>query len=1068
MDFVMRLADVEEVEISFDGACRGNGKSNARSSCAVFVMDYESCFSRGKLLAHCTNNAAEIEGAILAMEVIEGIVELCKNNQRKIPKFRVKGDSQHVVVAVKTGRLLAYKKSDRHPNSALWEKLGEMVKGMAGNVHIEWSWVPRHLNVEADEIANCVLDERRPDICKRSMVCKAGERTIEQGLDAILQTMTQKRLRSIRTLPLAVAKQLQTTVVAWAAEFEEGQIFRKLLACLPRILSVYQNKVRNRHDFKQFFHHVTLLGASREYLSDVLASLLVKQTEGGHLEASPPTVDISKVVTTLCSRGLAAKAVGMAGGNVALADPRCLITQGALTHLFEPKKRLPHPLPIPLTPVQVTWPLVLRAFLKLKRGKSPGLTGMTRELLAPLFWSESGKLRDRMTQAMWEIVNVELTPEERTILKTTVLIPITYLDKPGKIRPVQLGEVLGKMALMVAEDGMPNDPSMKRTGWTDDSKGASATAVACVQQSYMRGDPVVCSDGTNAFNLASREEAFAYLKEKEMIYRPLFPLYNLLYSEESETVTFDQDGNKVQTIVVTKGTRQGCVSGPRFLKLSIIKKSMRYCGTLVQIMDDVHIIGAASIQQASDIILDFRKSGLDLAGPKLKIVVRSKGDLPDTVFWPNVREEPVKVFVGPARIHGGLVSSGDEPWPVIRDAVADIFQKVDKRCGFIERLRTTKQAKMLMLRASSRFYSYYAQTIHSRFREDIFNRIDTRHAQAFFSITGVEPDSHHVPRLFSHIEDGGCGLYPYQLLQEEHLKWTWNNCTEALKRLKLPGAGVTEPPNLSILFKWRHLSHEVLGDARTKQVAFPKVSWMTAWPSNSFTRVDDASVEVGFNLIFESLKPGARQCRASGVVLQHLQRDVYTKHILTCASCGRGIFWTRHQRIVYALKSTLAFHDIHSTTVTHDLPLPGRRKGGADLKVFAREVYLIDVTVVYGGVREMNAAYTRKKRKYKKHQELTGIETIPFVMNHCGAVCPRTMKLVFKFAPTKRASAEVIVHCQTACIKGTQQALEVLKGERELEEYYKEHPPKDEDESSEEEEYPEESKSDRVSDDDCS
>ena len=152
----------EVVEIWFDGACRGNGMSNVevKSSTGVFVQSYGNLYSLGKLCAAHTNQQAEIVAAIRAGKTV---LELAGDH--RINCFIIRGDSNHVISSIYTGRWNNYTASCRLPNASLWFELKCVIQQLLdAGIDVKWLWVPRAKNKEADELCNACLDDRQPNV----------------------------------------------------------------------------------------------------------------------------------------------------------------------------------------------------------------------------------------------------------------------------------------------------------------------------------------------------------------------------------------------------------------------------------------------------------------------------------------------------------------------------------------------------------------------------------------------------------------------------------------------------------------------------------------------------------------------------------------------------------------------------------------------------------------------------------------------------------------------------------------------------------------------------------------
>lgn len=581
----------EEIIIKFDGACRGNGGRSelTASAAAVFCDSYDSEFTTARVLDVTTNNAAEINGAILATGAVHQIVGMLQERKKPFPKFVICGDSEMTIAAVKSGRVLAYKSSDKLPNSKLWVSLAKELLRLPDSVPLTWRWVPRHQNVEPDELCNAKLDSRPPDPKIVSLPSATDDATVGMLLENIVRTIRTKRMKTIRTIPISISKQLRSTMQSWCST-TDPHVLRLLFFAMPRLISVYTNKVSGRADFKYLMCHVTNL-SERHYLLEAGHHLLLKQSTTNPLYSpTPKDPNFSHIIATLCSRGLHGKVIAMSDTDTILADAKKPEVQDKLLKLF-PTHQLPSPLPKPRTPTLPSIGALIWAFKRLKKGSAPGITGWTKELLQAFFHEPTKTIQDALMAIFTFIVNADISMSEKQLLQHGVLIPFEYHSAVGKIRPIQLLDVTTKMAFLCVMRMCPEDPRLVSLGFVNNIKGSSVCAVAALQAALLRGDVVVSGDAVNAFNTANRQSGFQYVYEHRNIYEEAFPLLNMLYAEVSSATSYDSCGNEVMSIQVSAGTRQGCVSGPWFLSVCTMNPSEKHYPHLIQMADDVSITG---------------------------------------------------------------------------------------------------------------------------------------------------------------------------------------------------------------------------------------------------------------------------------------------------------------------------------------------------------------------------------------------------------------------------------------------------------------------------------------------
>ncbi len=95
-----------------------------------------------------------------------------------------------------------------------------------------------------------------------------------------------------------------------------------------------------------------------------------------------------------------------------------------------PQSQLPQPLVFKrLEKVDLDLPTLMQAFLTLKRGKAPGLSGWTRELFTPLLGYEiTHPFFAFLLSVFTSVVNADVDHSKEMILRTGALTLLTYKD----------------------------------------------------------------------------------------------------------------------------------------------------------------------------------------------------------------------------------------------------------------------------------------------------------------------------------------------------------------------------------------------------------------------------------------------------------------------------------------------------------------------------------------------------------------------------------------------------------------------------------------------------------------
>jgi len=131
--------------IEADGGSRGNPGPAAYGVVIRHGSTGEVAFSDAQLIGHATNNVAEYQGLIAGLKAVRGLVESINAPGR----VEVKMDSK-LVVEQMSGRWKI--KDSKLVPLALSAR--DLMQGML----IEFVWVPRGQNADADALLNAVLD----------------------------------------------------------------------------------------------------------------------------------------------------------------------------------------------------------------------------------------------------------------------------------------------------------------------------------------------------------------------------------------------------------------------------------------------------------------------------------------------------------------------------------------------------------------------------------------------------------------------------------------------------------------------------------------------------------------------------------------------------------------------------------------------------------------------------------------------------------------------------------------------------------------------------------------------
>jgi ribonuclease HI len=156
---------IDGIIIAVDGACRDNGKPNARTAYGVY-FNIDSRFNRAGLLSQgpMTNQHAEITAAIEACKLCHELLNT-PDLLQEIERIVIKSDSAYLVNSMVTHvgkwRLNNYTSSRGRPvvNGDLLRSLDQYVVWLEEKgVDVRFWHVPRTQNQQADKLADAALD----------------------------------------------------------------------------------------------------------------------------------------------------------------------------------------------------------------------------------------------------------------------------------------------------------------------------------------------------------------------------------------------------------------------------------------------------------------------------------------------------------------------------------------------------------------------------------------------------------------------------------------------------------------------------------------------------------------------------------------------------------------------------------------------------------------------------------------------------------------------------------------------------------------------------------------------
>ena len=937
--------------------------------------------------------------------------------------FVIVGDSAYVIYSLRSGRCLSFTPNSRLPNAQIWRELASsMKKCLEIGLTLSFVWRPRRYNAEADEICNACLDKRDVNVAIVSQIATPPNASVVEECMLLLSSV---RLPSIRLLPPEISTQWREFLFSICADESQPIVIRrKMFFLAPHLLSLHTHKIGNRNEFKKLRSHVGMLG-QKEYLFESLqllkekmkSKIEKKQATETYVPKGTPIEQEQKRISTLAARGLFNKVVQTNDVMVAKTTPEVIEKAKAMF----PQSVLPAPLPPNTIFHELEMSSLAAAILSLKRGKAPGLSGWTRELVAPLLSFEVLHPFFKFLVIFFnDVINCNIEHSEDQLLRTGALTLLTYKENLEKIRPIVVKDVILKIALLCLLRSKPVVLT-PIPGSVFGKKGGSAIAVAVVQNQLFDGVHVLCCDAKNAFNNCSRHAAFRTLLSPALTHlRDMFPLFNLIYAKENYALVGEDK------IDITTGTSQGDVSGPLFLELCKMQCESIF-GTKniksTSVSDDFHFYFTPSkpeeLQNIHDVIMYMKNElGLDLCGPKMKLLCPFP--------TPPIPDLLVEHICTPASILGSVVFpphcttlTEDELFLKTVCCLKKSLGKVDASVAFITNCPASVQIKFAALR-SLQFSSLYpmASMMTCPTTTRILEAIETKYLDLFyhlFSFPMGYRDLDHQVRIQSPIEDGGLGLLPLTFLRPhlfENNEFEANNLRRTLGFNEIPN--MRKNNDLKVIWKTFY-------PIKTTESFSSHSSFLTVWPSKPLLTIDDPTFVFGVQHRLGIMTPFPFKCHRAETDVANLEPHAFATHFENCTCCGSKMWYMRHEKINYVLARTFKYHNLACEVNPRDLNLPGNLRGGPDFLLFVgSKIYAGDVRVA-SGRRQAAFRFNEKMKKYKEFAEVTTFESFPFVLSSKGHVCRGTQIILQKIqeeTTSKKLASDIICHAQVECLKG--------------------------------------------------
>jgi hypothetical protein len=751
------------------------------------------------------------------------------------------------------------------------------------------------------------------------------------------------------------------------------------------------------------------------YLNQVVNDLLSPQATANKIP-----VDEEKRIKTLAARGLFGRIAR--DEDITVADPSS-VKRETIEQLF-PQGKVPDHLPLPATHcISMSYPDISAAARHMSRGKASGLSGWTRELFMPLLHNPVPAFQQSLTDIFTSIVNVTaLSPEEKNLLTSSWLCLLQYKNKPNKLRPICIRDFISKIIWthLISTNG---DIFIHVPGSSYRKKGGCAAVAQALQCILDNEKFLVALDAENAFNCCSRNTVFEYVLSRGSLYFDMFPFLNLFYASITVVNVFAFSGGLLYVVKCSSGAAQGCSSGPFFFHICILHLNRKFPDKIINVADDIYIVNPdeATLTRVLQLL---GMSGLTINAGKCAIV-GSRRTLSQTQI-PDIAALLPLVTVSPAPF-SALGTFIIPDWPLalgqrvkyINGSLELICGKIRRRAETIQNMNASLQIKFLTLRDSQIFCLYCIQAASHylvpqlcKYLEDLFLTV----IQNLIGF-GIPSDRHHL--LYKPLEVGGLGMVPFADLCRELRDNLQQFIAQILDGVSIKHDFQSNPPK-SLNWLWRHIaSTRALAIQQRSQDEVATFSWLSTWPNIGVRQFSDREFGFALSHLLQMLAPVSTTCVFRGKSFDFTASTACERHAhwFSCGRCGSAQFHHRHECALAELVSTTKFHNTVVTKYPSNMPVPGKKFGGADFLMFSTNNTLTGATLV-GDVAithlsRMGSVFASKIRQYKTFSPAINGTTFPFVINTRGIVCRKTIQIMRDkhFSPTFIRDACVNTSC---------------------------------------------------------
>ena len=896
------------------------------------------------------------------------------------------------------------------------ETLRQVLTVLRNNPHVTLLWVPRKLNMAAIEDAKAYSCGALPP---KLMPVPLDRACIVEHLTPpdIFDACKNQRRPTWRSLPSHLRDLWVSLLSAVALDDTRGTDLRTaLVACAP---SIFLDK-RDASTIEELHKRMQSLVASRENVDIAIHTFATRPKPPAPPDC--PSTSSARRIEHLVALGAERKAVAQltAADTVVRVDAAVAAELEKLFPRRCPSAAAPDDDDDDDSPQRPTFPdrctvdssKVLAQTCRLSRGAAPSFDGWTRELLHPLMVtarprSSASAATHTITAIIDSLAAGTVDDDLRDFLNAGVLLALRKANR--KYRPIVIGSALLKVAWKILLADVPTISALHPAQVT--GRRACEKAIQKLQSNLKNGQSAILLDASNAFGVTSRDAMRSALESDETL-RRLIPLFDVSYLSPGCGIA--HYGDTEITLDIEEGVKQGCAGAP-FLFQIALASALRHVRT-----DDTTSI----IAIADDIVI---------CGNNLASMQRARAALERALLEIGIKLNPEKMqALGPLahRFPGNHPRIADYLGALIRNPGTqnqatwdDLRPKYRLRLDAIQHSITTisKQCAFILLR----YVNFAVSYVFSNSEPDLTQHLRADHTKwaraSLEKLIGKKLSDPQWKQASLHDSHGGLGLVDWS----EVAPLTY----AAVKSLATTPPFVASPsaPLQQSIFEVvknaqaRKMDDLLSSNAsnygpRIRDVLADQAHFRLRWhfirPVDKALRLFDTQWERGMKLLLRIGDTDLPNCKPTS-------GDTSMEHAMVCHRCAGGLWYVRHQRVLFAIQQVLRESGVHLA------PVNWRRLNLAkdltpDGLVFTpTRTMCVDVSVRHvrpHGSNTLDAAYNEKFTKYNPLCSTHEWANTPVIFSTYGNPELRTVRTLRQMASTSKIPGTFTRLVSTAAI----------------------------------------------------